>query len=243
MQASVLDLRPSGRTAVQGDQDAWSDHWSDEKQASLVQRFFSWYRKAVFARTVAHFVGRYFPERGVFIEAGCGTSETSIRINKRGGACTLVALDLIIPVLEQCNPVMDVRIGGDIFRLPFADDSVDGIWNVGVMEHFTHEQIDAILQELRRVLRPGARVILLWPGSDSIPQKMLEVVAWFINLRRREQPFRFHPAEISRLRSSRQGREVLARNGLETVTIDPGPRSLMAFKTVVGQKPGGTRAG
>lgn len=228
---------PSGRASVQGDQDAWSDHWSAEKQASFVQRFFSWYRKAVFARTVAYFVGRYFPAQGVFVEAGSGTSETSIRVNKRGGACTLVALDLIIPVLEQCDPVMDVRVGGDIFRLPFADDSVDGIWNVGVMEHFTHDQIDAILRELHRVMRQGARVILLWPGSDSIPQKMLEAVAWVINLRPRQRPFRFHPAEISRLRSSQQARDVLARNGFETVTIDPGPRSLMAFKTVVGEKP------
>lgn len=237
VRGSVLDLRPSGRTSVQGDQDAWSDHWSSEKQASFVQRFFSWYRKAVFARTVAYFIGRYFPAQGVFVEAGSGTSETSIRVNKRGGACALVALDLIIPVLESCNPVMDVRVGGDIFRLPFADDSVDGIWNVGVMEHFTHDQIDAILRELHRVMRQGARVILLWPGSNSIPQKMLEAAAWVINLRPRQRPFSFHPAEISRLRSSQQGRDVLARNGFETVTIDPGPRSLMAFVTVVGEKP------
>src|SRR5205823_4994282 len=149
------------------------------------------------ARTVAYFVERYFSTRGVFVEAGSGTSETSIRVDKRGGDRTLVALDLIVPVLEQCDPVMDVRVAGDIFRLPFADDSVDGIWNVGVMEHFTHDQIDAILRELHRVLRPGGRVILLWPGSDSIPQKMLEAVAWVVNLRPRPKTFRFHPPEIS----------------------------------------------
>jgi SAM-dependent methyltransferase len=233
----VLDLRPTARAAVQGDQDAWDDHWSEEKQATFVQRFFSWYRQAVFARTVAHFVGRYFPPRGVFIEAGCGTSETSIRIDKEGGRRRLVALDLIVPVLEQCDPVMDARIAGDIFKLPFSENSVDGIWNVGVMEHFTQNQIDAILREFRRVLRPGGRMVLLWPGADSIPQKLLEGVAWLINRRPRSQTFRFHPPEISRLRSRRHGREVLARNGFETVIVDPGPRSLMAFKTVVGAKP------
>lgn len=138
VRGSVLDLRPSGRTSVQGDQDAWSDHWSAETQASFVQRFFSWCRKTVFARTVAGFVGPYFLAQGVFVEAGSGTSETSIRVN---------------------------------------------------------------------------------------------------NLRPRQRPFRFHSAEISRLRSSQQGRDVLARNGFETVTVDPGPRSLMAFKTVVGERP------
>jgi SAM-dependent methyltransferase len=237
----VLDLRPPSREAVQDDEGFWEDHWSDDRQETIVQRFFSWYRKAVFARTVQYFVGRYFPHDGVLVEAGSGTAETSMRIDTRGGRRKLLALDLIPAVLRRCHPIMRYRMAGDIFRLPFADASVDGIWNVGVMEHFTHEQIDAIMGEFRRVLRPGGRVILLWPGSDSIPQKMLEAVAFVVNslrgTRHRDDQFRFHPPEISRLRSVRHGREVLARNGLTTVSIDPGIYSLMAFKTVVGEKP------
>jgi SAM-dependent methyltransferase len=236
VRGSVLDLRPAGRVAVQSDADAWSEHWSGEKQASLVQRFFSWYRKAVFARAVAWFAERYLPARGVLVEAGSGTAETSM-LMRPGEGRTLVALDLIPQVLEHCHPVMDVRLAGDLFHLPFATESVDGIWNVGVMEHFTQEQIDAILREFHRVLRPGGRVILFWPGTDSIPQRMLDAVAWVVNRRKRAAPYRFHPPEISRLASVRAGREVLARNGLLTVTIDPGPRTLMAFKTVVGEKP------
>ena len=70
-----------------------------------------------------------------------------MRIDKRRGARTLVAVDMVLPVLKQCHPVMDVRIGGDILRLPFRSGSLDGIWNVGVMEHFTCDQINAIMQE------------------------------------------------------------------------------------------------
>ncbi len=237
----ILDLRPPARATVQDDANYWENHWSDERQESLVQRFFSWYRKAVFARTVRHFVGRYFSSTGVFVEAGAGTAETSMRIDTRGGRRRLVAVDLVPAVLTRCDPVMEFRMGGDIFRLPFADNALSGLWNVGVMEHFTHEQIDQILQEFRRVLQPGGRVILLWPGADSIPQKMLEAVAFVINTGRGARgnptPYRFHPPEISRLRSARHGREVLGRNGFETVTIDPGFYSLMAFKTVVAEKP------
>ena len=191
----------------------------------------------MFARTVRHFVDRYLAREGVLVEAGSGTSETSILLAPRRPERTLVALDLIPAVLERCVPIMDVRVAGDIFRLPFTDGSVDGIWNVGVMEHFTHPQIDRILAEFRRVLRPGGRVVLLWPGTDSLPQRMLDAVAWLINLRRADGPaFRFHPAEISRLRSRRQGREVLRRNGFTPVAIDPGLYSGMAFKTVVGER-------
>ena len=217
-------------------QAAWSDHWSAGRQQSIAQRFFSFYRKAVFARTVAFFAERYFPAEGIFVEAGSGTAETSMRINKHGGSRKLVATDIVQPVLTKCHPVMDSRVCGDIFNLPYADGSIDGIWNVGVMEHFTHRQIDMILAEFRRVLKPSGRLILLWPGSDSIPQKILRVVEFFMNAGAEEKNFRFHPPEISQLKSRKEGTEVLSRNSFQTISIDPGWRSLMAFKTLVAAK-------
>lgn len=232
----IFNLRPPG-SQQKAEASDWNEHWSQDKQAGAVQQFFSFYRKAVFSRSVAYFLARYFPKKGVFVEAGSGTAETSMRVDKANGSKTLVALDLIPAVLEHCDPVMDVRMSGDIFRLPFQPNSIDGIWNVGVMEHFPHEQIDLILREFHRVLRPGGRVILLWPATFSLPQRMLRVVAWFINLNRKGEKFHFHPDEISQLRSIRQGREVLGRNGFSTVHIDWGPRSGFAFETLVGEKP------
>jgi SAM-dependent methyltransferase len=230
-----LDLRPRSE-GRKPEEIAWTEHWSADNQQSASQRFFSFYRKAVFARAVAYFVHRYLPRAGVLVEAGSGTSETSMLIDKRNGACTLVAVDLIRPVLEHCHPAMDVRVCGDIFALPFRENSIDGIWNVGVMEHFTHDQIDCILREFCRVLKPGARVVLLWPAVFSIPQRILRAGEWVINLRRGADKFRFHPDEISQLRSIRQGREVLTRNGFRPVAIDLGLRTLMAFETLVGEK-------
>ena len=231
----ILDLRPGG-AGDKPEEVAWTEHWSDSNQHSVSQRFFSFYRKAVFARAVAYFVDRYLPAEGLLVEAGSGTSETSMLIDKRDGSRTLLALDLIRPVLERCHPVMDVRVCGDIFKLPFQNNSLDGIWNVGVMEHFTHEQIDAILREFRRALKPGGRIVLLWPAKFSIPQRILRILEWFINLRRGADKFRFHPDEISQLRSVRQGKEVLGRNGFRPVAIDIGLRTLMAFETLVGEK-------
>jgi SAM-dependent methyltransferase len=224
------------QAAARESQKAWSEHWSDDRQSSFSQRFFSFYRKAVFARTVRYFVGKYFPKQGRFLEAGSGTSETSLRIDKGNRDKTLVAVDIVPRVLRNCHPIMDHRVCGDIFRLPFQDSSIDGIWNVGVMEHFTHEQIDKIMRELHRVLKPGCRIVLLWPGADSIPQKMLRVVEKVINIKKKDETFRFHPPEISQLKSMKEGHQVLKRNGFECLHIDYGFRSLLAFKTVVGQK-------
>jgi SAM-dependent methyltransferase len=214
----------------------WSKHWSAGKQQSLSQRFFSFYRKAVFARGIRYFFDRYFPNRGLFVEAGSGTSETSSRIDKRGGARKLLALDIILPVLVAGDPSMDARLCGDIFQLPLRAESVDGLWNVGVMEHFTQVQIDAILREFHRVLKPGSRLILFWPGVDSVPQRLLRLAEFVINLRRSAERFRFHPAEISQLKSARQARDILDRNGFALLEVEFGFRTLLAFKTVVGTK-------
>ncbi len=86
------------------------------------------------------------------------------------------------------------------------------------------------------MLKPKGRVILLWPATFSVPQKMLRVCEWLINFNKTGERFRFHPDEISQIHSIREGREVLRRNGFRPVHIDPGLRSLMAFETMVGEK-------
>lgn len=226
------------QTAADGaeSREAWSEHWSDGKQKSLSQRFFSFYRKAVFARAVGYFFDQHFPEQGIFIEAGSGTAETSMRIDKRNGMRKLIAADIVQPVLKQCHPVMDERVCGDIFSLPFADDSVDGIWNVGVMEHFTQDEIDRIMNEFHRVLKPGQKIVLLIPGADSPPQKILRLLEIIINARRKDKNFRFHPPEISQMKSKRQGIEMMRRNDFDLLRYDYGWRSLLAFRILIAAK-------
>jgi SAM-dependent methyltransferase len=235
---TAIDLRPASFHGKSEFQD-WKDHWANENQHSFSQRFFSVYRRVVFARTVEWHVNRFFPERGVFVEAGSGTSETSERIDKRGGSRRLVAVDLVLDVVAHAHANMDARIAADCFHLPFADATIDGLWNVGVMEHFTHDLIDQMMREFHRVLKPGAPIVLLWPATDSLPQKGLRFVEFIVNNTSRrgaEAPLRFHPPEISKLTSSEEGRRVLRRNGFEPVFVDWGLRSLMAFKTVVGRR-------
>lgn len=231
----IPDLRPA-TYREKAELIAWSQHWSSANQKSQAQKFFSFYRKAVFARTVQFFLDRHFPPTGIFVEAGSGTSETSMRIDKHGGARFLVATDIVLPVLSRCHPVMDLRVCADIFRLPFRDASIEGIWNVGVMEHFTHDKIDQMMCEFHRVLTPRGPIVLLWPGADSVPQKLLRVIETVINWKRRAGKFQFHPDEISPLKSMQEGRDVLERNGFHLRHIDYGLRSLMAFKTLVGEK-------
>ena len=56
---------------------------------------------------------------------------------------------------------------GDVRSLPFADNSFDGYWSLGVIEHFP-EGYDKIASEMLRVLKPGAFLFLTFPSFNGL---------------------------------------------------------------------------
>jgi SAM-dependent methyltransferase len=51
-------------------------------------------------------------------------------------------------------------------QLPFADASFDGIFAMNVLHHV--EDLDTVVSEFRRVLRPGGRMVASEPGLDHL---------------------------------------------------------------------------
>lgn len=56
----------------------------------------------------------------------------------------------------------------DITRLVFASDYADRIAAIHVIEHFYYWDVADILQEWKRVLKPGGRLILELPCMDKV---------------------------------------------------------------------------
>jgi ubiquinone/menaquinone biosynthesis C-methylase UbiE len=56
-------------------------------------------------------------------------------------------------------------VDGSAESIPSDDGSVDALWTVNTMHHWT--DLDAAVQELARVLRPGGRVVLVDEDFDS----------------------------------------------------------------------------
>lgn len=214
----------------------WDRFWSNlEGERSLFRKFLSLYRIQIIARAVNYHINRYFKEEGVFIECGAGTSETTLRTKKK--AREFIALDYSRLILRKtiANPKIDNCINADMFSLPFKDNSVDGIWNVGVMEHFTSNNIDKILKEFKRVLKANAYVILFWPMAYAPYEIFINIVEFIVNRFSKER-FQIYPDEISRLRSRMQGREVLVRNGFRNPKAYFNFRDAFSFCVVIGTK-------
>lgn len=185
---------------------------------------------------MASYAEKYFPDRGVFVECGCGTGQSSSRL--RRGDRTPVALDFSAAALREARavPVFRAFVQGDILDLPFGDATVAGIWNLGVMEHFDRAQTQAILTEFRRVLKPGASAILFWPPEFGSSRWVLAPIEW-IRSRRAGRPVHFFPDEVNRLQSRRHARNSLESAGLEAAAIAFTPRDAFIHMVVVARRP------
>ena len=118
----------------------------------------SWRRKAV--------AGLDWERRpnGTYLDACAGTFDLSLELSGRAGfSGRVVASDFAHPMLVEGRgklgnaPVAPVC--GDSLRLPFAADAFDGATVGFGMRNLS--DLDAGLVELRRVLRPGATLIVL----------------------------------------------------------------------------------
>jgi SAM-dependent methyltransferase len=100
------------------------------------------------------------------LEAGSGTGGLSQALAAHGAHVHL--LD-IIPDCVKRGRVGKITSGvvADLFHMPFPDRSFDCVFNSGVMEHFSPEDISRGFAELARVTKPGGRLIVIVPSSQG----------------------------------------------------------------------------
>lgn len=221
------------------DGQGWEHYWTPRKAALggvLYDAIAVVYRRWVIRPTLTRFARKHFPPGATVLHAGCGSGQVDTELHDR---LSIVALDISVNALrlyKQINPSVPRVLHGSIFRIPLADESVDGVYNLGVMEHFTEDEIDQILRELSRVVRPGGRIVLFWPPEHGLS------VLFFKGLGRLfaalGQPGKkFHPDEITRLRSRRHGIDIVKGAGLAPVEYAFGPRDAFTYSVLVAERP------
>lgn len=214
----------------------WDTYWTIKAPSQRAYGFIAnFYRKWIIKRTLNHYIRALFPTGAVLLHAGSGGGEVDIDLNDE---FSLIAIDFskeAIKTYTACHSNSSRLLMADILKLPFAAKSFDGIFNLGVMEHFTEEEIVSTLSEMCRALKPSGRVVLLWPPVWGLSVIVLHSLHRVVRVAFRKD-LDLHPAELNLIRSRKQCEGWLIDAGLTLELFKFGIRDLFTHQIVVARK-------
>ncbi len=137
----------------------WDDHWDVAKLRSRITvASSSWLTKIT---------GKFLRAPATILEGGCGLGAHVYALSKSG--YHPVGVDFAPRTVEYLNsqfPELDVKLA-DVRNLPFEDDSFDGYWSLGVIEHFW-TGYDQIAREMSRVITKNGYLFLTYPTMSIL---------------------------------------------------------------------------
>ena len=216
----------------------WDEYWNDKSHrlGDLYDVVAALYRRLMIEGRLHRWLARHFPVGGSLLHAGCGSGQMDGELHRRW---RITAIDISRPALERYarnNPQAYRIEQADIMRLPFEPGAFDGVFNLGVLEHFGGAEIRAILAEFHRILKPGGTIVLFWPHRRGSSVLFLNLVHRLFRMLGRPD-VRLHPHEISLIRSRRDVTMLLERAGFRLIDYDFGMRDLFVQCVIVASKP------
>jgi SAM-dependent methyltransferase len=141
----------------------WSDDLEQLHEESSRSHFLDrWTRSAILDG-----VGT-LPARPVIGDVGCSTGYLLEDLRSREPGATLVGVDLVSSGLVKAHRDVPsaLLLRADCCALPICDGVLDAVVSANLLEHVPDDR--RALREMVRVLRPGARAVLVVPaGPDT----------------------------------------------------------------------------
>lgn len=194
--------------------EGWDAYWA--KDARGARRLYSLvatvYRRIFICTRLAYWLRRTFPAGARLLHAGCGSGEVDVLV---GGRYRITGLDISPGALERYrrnNPKAEGLIHADLLNPQELSEKFDGAYHLGVLEHFTPDEIRKLLVNLRAVVRPGGKMVVFWPLASAPSVKVLG--AWHRLMNRgHSNAVELHPPEVSLIHSQDQAEGIIQSGG------------------------------
>lgn len=213
----------------------WDEYWNKKNRGgilySLVAEF---YRKVIIRPNLNHFIRKYFKPGATLLHAGCGSGQVDKDICQD---YKIIGMDIskrALEIYKETNTTGDTLLSS-IFSIQMPEKSLDGIYNLGVMEHFTEDQIQLTLLEFKRVLKDNGHIVLFWPPEFGLSVLFFKFMVKATKLLFRKD-VKFHPDEISRVQSQSSVTALLKKGGFDVAEYSFGPRDVFTYSIIVGKK-------
>jgi SAM-dependent methyltransferase len=140
----------------------WSEELEDLHEESSREHFLDvWTRRALLGQLGP------LPDHPVLADLGCSTGHLLADLRTAYPSATLIGVDLVASGLRKANALVpDARLlQADVCALPLRPVTLDAALSANLLEHVPDDV--SALAELHRVLRPGARAVLVVPAGPN----------------------------------------------------------------------------
>ena len=202
-------------------EDEWDKYWHNKNTKSqragtdnfsLYDVIATLYRRYLIRPNLDNHISKIFEPGSSLVHAGCGSGEVDINLVEK---MKIKAVDFSSQALEiyrANHPGKAETYKADISSLPFKDEEFDGVYNLGVMEHFSREDILRILIEFHRITKSGGKVILFWPPVYGVSVIGLHIIHAFMRYVLRKKG-KLHPEEPSKISTRTAAIKLLTEAG------------------------------
>ena len=218
---------------------SWDEYWSSSQEKSALSRLYdviaSIYRNKLIGPRLDFELTKAFLDGGELIHAGSGAGEVDTCVSKK---FKITAVDISKNAVTKYSLLHPEHkaVQLDIFKLHGLNEKYDGLYNLGVMEHFSPEECTKILISAHSVLKPGGKVILFWPPHYGLSVLFLHFVHGVLRLIQGKNFQSLHPEEPNKASTPRVARKVLGASGFKLTRFSFSPRDAFTYVVIVGER-------
>jgi ubiquinone/menaquinone biosynthesis C-methylase UbiE len=215
----------------------WDKYWTKRNNfsQSIYRSIASVYRTFIIKKALNFFIEKEFKEGSKLLHAGSGSGQVDKDLVKK---FDILALDISSQALKlyKINNGENAKVlKASIFDIPQKSETFDGIYNLGVHEHFLPSENEKIFKEFSRVLKPKGKIVLFWPPKYGFSVIILNTLHFVLNEILKKN-IRLHPEEISLIESKKQANEILKNAGFKLLEYYFGPKDLFTHTVLVAKK-------
>lgn len=215
---------------------SWDAYWEKKGTCGIIyDTIAAFYRKFIIKQSLNYFIRKHFNQGDEVLHAGCGSGQVDTDIRDY---ISITAIDIsanALSLYKKANKGFCKLLHGSVYNIPIPDGSVDGIYNLGVMEHFTEQEIQKILLEFYRVLKSNGKIVLFWPPSFGVSVVFLKIVR-FVLKSILNKDIKLHPDEVTRIKSKKHAKAILENGNFSMIDYYFGIRDFFTYAVVVALK-------
>lgn len=174
---------------------------------------------------IAAFI-KMIPDNGKVLELGCGPGVDVGKLLK-GGLTKIYGFDLSDKLLDIARKDYSncEFIQGDMRQLPYEENFFDGVFSKAVLLHIAKRNIDQVLSEITRVLKPGGSIHIAIKKGEG--EKEIE-----------ENDYGYSYSRLFSYWETNKFQQVLINHGIKIIRIDelPVPEKQQTWIKILAKK-------